>query len=842
MSTRSSSALAFLVLAVGPLATAQNHPQFPEMKLADIGEPQGVLAVDVNADGSLDVAALRFAEGVLLTLGDGHGSLAAPTLHPAHDIPIDLQFADLDEDGLPDALVCNRESDDVSVLLGDGTGLAAAQHFAADDHPVDLDVGDMDGDGALDLVVACDDPHHLVVLRGDGDGGLATPTFTTTISEPWHLALADFDEDGSLDAVATEAVGGHHLSMFFGDGAGGLAPPIDLGSEFSPGWLTVADVREDGHADVVKVGGTAEGLQVLFGDGLGNLVLAPTAYLPGSNIGARGLLKDMDFDGHLDLLIGRFEPPEVHLLRGDGFGHFELSQIVGTTNARWLDAGDFDGDARLDLLATGNGEAPLSILFADPAGTWRLPILPPLPPNVTWFGGRIASADVDDDGLPDVMLSSSSSPNRGLHLHRGLGDGSWLRTQVWAEPDVTGLPGALALGDMDVDGDIDTVVTSSYTGRVRVLVGDGTGGFELKDLDETPSVSLNAVSIGSLNDDGLPDAAIAVGVPAAKLHLFVGVGGGRISLTSSLALPSDGVDVVLADQNGDDIDDLIAGTYVTADRVLFFKGLGGGAFASSTSLPAGGPLRALGLMDLEPDGLLDVAAGLGFDAGSGEVALFHGKAAGGLLPAEFVPAGDPVADVLGFDGNDDGLVDLAIASSDYDTVSLLEQDGLGGFLPRRSFGAHGVRELLAADANADGAPDLLFVGDTIGALLNGDGPLSVLGEGLPGSLGVPALAALSDVTGGAPFSLRLQPAPAFAPTVLVIGLSLAAAPLKGGVLVPSLDALVMLATDADGSIGIDTTWPAGLPAGLDVWMQAWVEDAGTVHGLAASRGLQVTTP
>lgn len=832
------------LLALGLPAAAQNHQQFAEMKLAETGDLMHPQGLDIDVDGDLDVAVLRrklLSDDVLLALGDGAGNLAAPSFHLVHTLPVDLVFADMDEDGLPDALVANRGSDDVSVLLGDGAGLAAAQHFAAADDPQDLDVGDLDGDGALDLVVACEDAFQLVVLRGDGNGGLSAPGLHSGISRPQRVALADFDEDGTLDAVTTEATGGFHLGMYLGDGSGGFFPPVDLGDQVSPGWLSVVDVREDGHADVVVIGGTADGIQVLFGNGHGLLVKDETVYFPGSNIGSRGVVKDMDFDGHLDFLIGRNDPAEIQIYSGDGSGNFALTQLVLASNARWLDAGDCNGDGHLDLIASGKGQAQLSVLLSDPAGTWRLPVPAPVPAGLTDFNGRIDSADIDGDGLPDLLLSTGDEP-KGLHFHRGLGDGSWLRTQVWSEPDPAGVPGALELGDMDVDGQLDVVVTSSVTGRVRVLVGDGAGAFALKDLEQTSSVGLSHVSIGSLNEDGLPDVAITASAPSGKLHLFLGEGGGRIGAAPSLALSSQGADVILTDVTSDDVPDLVVGTYGLANRVVLFKGFGNGSFASPVNQPAGGPLNALVVTDLQPDGAPDVVAALGNTQDSGAVAIFHGNGAGSLLPAVIVDDGDAIFDVAIIDSNGDGLPDLATAGPLYDVVSLLEQDGLGGFLPRRSFGARGAGELQVADANGDGAPDLLFCGDTIGALLNRDGPLSVLGEGLPGTLGVPALAAISDVTGGAAFSLRLQPAPAFAPAVLVVGLSLAAVPLKGGVLVPSPDALIPLATDADGALQIDATWPAGLPSGLHVWMQAWVEDAGAIHGLSASRGLEITTP
>jgi hypothetical protein len=63
-----------------------------------------------------------------------------------------------------------------------------------------------------------------------------------------------------------------------------------------------------------------------------------------------------------------------------------------------------------------------------------------------------------------------------------------------------------------------------------------------------------------------------------------------------------------------------------------------------------------------------------------------------------------------------------------------------------------------------------------------------------------------------------------------------------GASVPSVDLLVALATGAHGGVTLDTAWPVGVPPGTHVWMQAWVQDAAALHGLSATRGLQVTTP
>ncbi len=78
---------------------------------------------------------------------------------------------------------------------------------------------------------------------------------------------------------------------------------------------------------------------------------------------------------------------------------------------------------------------------------------------------------------------------------------------------------------------------------------------------------------------------------------------------------------------------------------------------------------------------------------------------------------------------------------------------------------------------------------------------------------------------------------------LVLGFAELSAPLKGGVLVP--EPLVVLqapTSDALGDLSVQTTWPAGVPAGVSLWAQVWQSDASGPAGLAASHGVRGTTP
>jgi len=106
----------------------------------------------------------------------------------------------------------------------------------------------------------------------------------------------------------------------------------------------------------------------------------------------------------------------------------------------------------------------------------------------------------------------------------------------------------------------------------------------------------------------------------------------------------------------------------------------------------------------------------------------------------------------------------------------------------------------------------------------------------------PSLGGSGSLQGGMPVTLFLDDAAANAPAHLVVGLSEWNVNFKQGVLVPSPDVFVPLATDATGSRGLTATWPAGLPSNVPILYQYWIQDPAGPVGYSASNGLRGTTP
>jgi hypothetical protein len=80
---------------------------------------------------------------------------------------------------------------------------------------------------------------------------------------------------------------------------------------------------------------------------------------------------------------------------------------------------------------------------------------------------------------------------------------------------------------------------------------------------------------------------------------------------------------------------------------------------------------------------------------------------------------------------------------------------------------------------------------------------------------------------------------------LILGFTPLNAPFEGGILVPNPDVLKAFALDTtmqDTGVSLGINWPAGIGAGTDFWMQAWVpfSDGGSVSGTLASNAVMFT--
>jgi hypothetical protein len=137
-----------------------------------------------------------------------------------------------------------------------------------------------------------------------------------------------------------------------------------------------------------------------------------------------------------------------------------------------------------------------------------------------------------------------------------------------------------------------------------------------------------------------------------------------------------------------------------------------------------------------------------------------------------------------------------------------------------------------------GAPDADGTPPDMGALPFS--PFEDLGHALSGAAGTATLTGTGTAIAGDLLTVTLAHSTPGAPSTWVLGSSLLLGPFKGGVMVPDAEMLLgPLVVGLDGTAQVSEPWPAGVPSGFLLWVQAWWPDVGGPAGFAASNGLAV---
>ena len=470
--------------------------------------PNDLAARDLDLDGDVDLAVANetaVEDQLLVYVNDGNGSFSGPVFAAALPfLPRYVSLADVDEDGLLDALVSQQGSaSSVHVFLGVGNLTFTPAPAVATTSPGEIVVTDLDADGDLDLAMTeslgssrvalawgegdgtfrkgpplVDSGEEVVVedMNGDGrpdlvaasyggvavalnagDGHLPDVLEQTSIDFHYGVATGDVDSDGDPDVVSanwsiTLGPGG---SLWLNDGTGALSPAMPLPVPPRMQDVVSADLDLDGDKDFVFVSNSggpspAQGLvQVLINQGTGSFA---TAEYYGAPHAMQALaVADFNVDGLPDVVTSTMFFGQLHVLLGNGDGTLGVPISTNGDTANDLVAADFNGDGKPDVAYTRGTSAPtLGVRLGNGDGTFG---------PVSSFGagasyGHLAAGDVNHDGVADLVLGQN-----GLTIYLGWGDGTFLLAE-----DVTTSVGSRRVLLTDLDGDGWTDIAGSTGG------------------------------------------------------------------------------------------------------------------------------------------------------------------------------------------------------------------------------------------------------------------------------------------------------------------------------------------------------------------------------------------
>jgi len=300
--------------------------------------------------------------------------------------------------------------------------------------------------------------------------------------------------------------------------------------------------------------------------------------------------------------------------------------------------------------------------------------------------------DNDGDGIPDECDSDTAMP--------GFTDSG----EMLLEDD--SLSGAVALGDLDGDGDLDAFVGNLLHRANRVLINDGLGAYSVTDQELGLEHTL-AIVLGDLDNDSDLDAWEAT---LGYNRIWFNDGAGQFTASSQfLDFFAESKEIDLADLDNDgDLDAYIANAGPNPDDHVFLND-GSGTMSLHQAIPNGNS-NAVALGDLDGDG--DIDAWLGTPSGH-SVWLNDGA---GTFSVIGEPIGNSAISAVALsDLDNDGDLDAWAANSGGPNQVWLNSGGAQGGTPG-SFQEYGpglgtskTHDVALGDIDGDGDPDAITV-------------------------------------------------------------------------------------------------------------------------------------
>ncbi len=331
------------------------------------------------------------------------------------------------------------------------------------------------------------------------------------------LATGDLTGDGYPDIVS-----GRYFYRNPGGDLSGEWVRRDLGRNLDA--ILITDVDGDGHGDLIAQA-LPDILWVEAADALGDRwTVRKVAQAPATDhVNSQGFA------------LGQLVPggrPEIVLASGEGIYAFEIpanpsgeqwpsTRVTADASDEGIAIADIDGDGLPDVVASkGSDYVAWWQNPGRPGEDWSRRIIG----TTDHDADRIEAADIDGDGRTDVVVSEErvpgNEPDASLYWFRQPADPAsdeWPRQRLLTEYSLNSLDAA----DVDGDGDVDLVVAEhkgSYL-RLQLLENDGQGRFLVREIDRGKENHLGALT-ADLDLDGDPDIVGIAWDRYRDLHLW----------------------------------------------------------------------------------------------------------------------------------------------------------------------------------------------------------------------------------------------------------------------------------------------------------------------------------
>lgn len=360
---------------------------------------------------------------------------------------------------------------------------------------------------------------------------------------------------------------------------------------------------------------------VAFGAAFGTAVRYPIPASIASFWGGDTAMGDLNGDGRNDVVVMEDYGSRILVYYQNATGTFDAPQVINTSlQITGIAIKDTNNDGLADLVVSGNSTTPLGGWLGRVAVYKQDPIshvlnAPQQYVLSTNTAGSLSIADLNGDGLPDIVVASPRSSGNGLLSFFFQGAGGTLGS----ESAYTSVPvaGEIHVADMNSDG-LNDIVVQSGSKQLAVIKQTSPGVFSTSPEFYTVQTSywpyFDSFALGDLNGDGLTDIAVADPGNSGNLNIFLQNATGTLTGPTLINFTGSTQDELkIADIDGDGLNDIL---FLSCGyQVMVLRQSADHTFQSYKTyylptLSEGGTIvhQAMTVGDVTGDGLPDVVA------------------------------------------------------------------------------------------------------------------------------------------------------------------------------------------------------------------------------------------
>ena len=326
------------------------------------------------------------------------------------------------------------------------------------------------------------------------------------------VAFLDYDNDGWLDIFVLcgtrmeDPVPGSTNRLYKNNRDGSFTDVTEKAGLLRTGWasgVTVADYNNDGFEDIFV---TYYGQNVLYrnnGDGTFTDVTRQAGLLYEGNTrwGSGCTFIDYDRDGHLDLFVSNYV--DLHLDKLPKPGANPYCNYKGVA----VNCGPRGLPMPRNYLYRNQGDGTFRDV-SEETGIWKAE---------RTYGMTAVTADFNNDGWSDLYVASDSTPSlffrnqhNGTFAEEGVERGIALSEDGMEQAGM-----GIAVGDFDLDGNLDIFKTHFSDDTCILYQNDGAGNFN--DVTNAAGFGVETryicwgTGFADFDNDGWPDLAVVTG-------------------------------------------------------------------------------------------------------------------------------------------------------------------------------------------------------------------------------------------------------------------------------------------------------------------------------------------